>query len=91
MRFMRLSQGFACAIVIPMYITGTPNVLLLTTLRWIPVTITVIPCKTPRALKIITNKGLKDDLYISIPIRITTSPISEGFLLLQTSIEHSTP
>ena len=91
MRFMRLSQGFACAIVIPIYITGTPNVLLLTTLRWIPVTITVILCKTPQAPKIITNKGLKDDLYISIPIRITTSPINEGFFLLQTSIEHSTP
>jgi hypothetical protein len=59
-----------------MYKVGTPNVLLLATVRWTPITVTIVPCQTPRAPKSLTDKGLKEDLYMSIIVRIITDPIS---------------
>jgi hypothetical protein len=63
-----------------MYRAGSPNVLPLATMRWTLVTIIVIPYQTPQAPKSVTNKRLRDDLYMSIPMRISTTPINEGVL-----------
>jgi hypothetical protein len=62
--------------MIPMYRVGTPNVLLLATVRWIPVTVTIVPCQSPRAPKSQTDEGLKEGLYMSIIVRIITDHIS---------------
>jgi hypothetical protein len=62
--------------MIPMYRVGTPNVLLLATVRWTPVTVTIVPCQTPRAPKSRIDEGLKEGLYMSIIVRIITDHIS---------------
>jgi len=75
MTFLRVPQRVTHAIVIHMYRVGTPNVLLLATVRWTPVTVTIVLCQTPQAPKSLTDKGLKEGLYMSIIVRIITDPI----------------
>jgi hypothetical protein len=64
-----------------MYRVGTPNVLFLATVRWTPITVTIIPCQTPRAPKSLIDQGVKEGLYMSIIVRIITDPISGRVLL----------
>jgi len=58
MTFMRVTQGATPAITIPIYRVNTPNILLLSTVRWTPVIVIIVPCHTPKALKSFINKGL---------------------------------
>jgi len=57
-----------------MYKTDTLNILPLTTVRWTLVTVTIILCQTPWAPKSLIDKGLREDAYMSIPRRMTTTP-----------------
>ena len=63
-----------------MYKVSTPNILPLANVGWTLVTVIIVPCQTPLASKNLTYQGLIDDLYISIPRIMTTSPISRGVL-----------
>lgn len=80
MTILRVPQRVMCAIVIPIYRVSTLNVLPLATVRWMLVTIISIPCQTFQAFNSLTDKGLRDDLYMSIPRRMSTTPISKGVL-----------
>jgi hypothetical protein len=73
MTIITVHQGVTSLIVIPMYRAGTLNVLSLVTMRWKLIVVIVIPCQTPQAPNILTDKGLKNGLYISIPRKITTA------------------
>lgn len=77
---MRVPQGIAHAIAILMYKVDTPNVLPLATVRWTSVIVTVVPCQTLWSSKSISDKGLRDGLYIIIPRRMTITPINGGVL-----------
>lgn len=74
--FLRVPQEVTFSIMIPTYRASTPNILLLATVGWIIVTITIISCQTPWAPKSLTDKGVRDGLYMSIFRRMTTAPIS---------------
>ncbi|KAF9666142.1 hypothetical protein SADUNF_Sadunf16G0198000 [Salix dunnii] len=77
MKFTRVHYRILHAITIPMYKVNTLNILLIAIIRWILVIVIVVPCQTPRALKSLTNKGLRDYLCMSILEKITTTSISE--------------
>ena len=63
-----------------MYKTDTPNLLPLTTVRWTLVTVTIVLFQIPWAPKSLTNKGLREDVYMSIPRIMTITPINRGVL-----------
>jgi len=74
--FLRVPQGVTFAIMIPTYRASTPNILLLAAVGWIIVTIIIISCQTPWAPKSLTDKRVRDGMYMSIFRRMTTAPIS---------------